>query len=54
MEDRDLRKLSRAELLELLISQTQRVEELEDQLAEAQWKIVVQHLVCYKIRRFYL
>ncbi len=39
MEDRDLRKLSRAELLELLISQTQRVEELEDQLAEAQRRL---------------
>lgn len=39
MEDRDLRKLSRAELLELLISQTRRVEELEDQLAEAQRRL---------------
>ena len=35
MQDKDLRKLSRAELLELLISQTRRVEELEAQLADA-------------------
>lgn len=35
MEDKDLRKLSRAELLELLIGQTRRVEELESQLADA-------------------
>ena len=35
MEDKDLRKLSRAELLELLIRQTRRVEELESQLADA-------------------
>ncbi len=35
MQDKDLRKLSRADLLELLITQTKRVEELEGQLAEA-------------------
>ena len=35
MKDKDLRKLSRTELLELLIGQTRRVEELEQQLAEA-------------------
>ncbi len=35
MQDKDLRKLSRADLLELLITQTKRVEELEGQLAKA-------------------
>ena len=35
MKDKDLRKLSRTELLELLIGQTRRVEELEQQLAES-------------------
>ena len=35
MQDKDLRKLSRAELLELLIRQPRRVEELDAQLADA-------------------
>ncbi len=39
MEEKDLRKLSRTELLELLISQTRRVEELEAQLAEARGQL---------------
>lgn len=39
MEEKDLRKLSRTELLELLISQTRRVEALEAQLAEARGQL---------------
>lgn len=34
--DRDLKKLSRTELLEMLLVQTRRVEELEKKLAEAE------------------
>lgn len=35
MTDKELRRLSRRELLEMLITQTRKVEQLEKQLAEA-------------------
>ena len=39
MNDKDLRHLSRGELLELLIEQTRRADELEARLAEAQARL---------------
>ncbi len=48
MQDKDLRKLSRAELLELLISQTRRVEELEAQLTEAEARLAKREIAIDK------
>ena len=39
MTDKQLRKLNRRELLEMLITQTRRVEQLEKQLEEANKKL---------------
>lgn len=39
MTDRELRKLSRAELLEMLLMQTKAMEELQEQLAEAEQQL---------------
>ena len=39
MTDKELKKLTRRELLEMLVTQTRRVESLEKQLAEANRKL---------------
>lgn len=39
MTDKEMKKLSRAELLEMLIDQSKRVKELEQQLEEANQKL---------------
>lgn len=45
MADKQLKKLNRRELLEMLISQTRRVEMLEKQLAEAERQLQDKNLV---------
>jgi Mg2+ and Co2+ transporter CorA len=44
MTEKELRKLNRYQLLELLMIQTQHVEELEKQLAEVREQLQAQHI----------
>ncbi len=45
MTDKDLKKLSRAELLEMLIAQTQEVQRLQDELDQAQKKLEERQII---------
>ena len=45
MSERELRKLNRQELLEMLLAQSKKVEELEDELTQAQAKLEEREIV---------
>lgn len=46
MEKKTLKKLRRTELLELMLEQSRRIDELEAELAEAEAKLEARKLMC--------